>query len=69
MPPPGYKSFSLTDDVINDIHRVHREVSAVGTRNLPKNSVPPEFRNTGPLTMSQVVKMAMLYFERSIKKR
>jgi len=69
MPPPGFKSVTLPDDVINDLHRVYREISAVGTRSLPRECVPPEYVDKVPLTLAMVVRMSVLSLEREIRRK
>ena len=53
---------------MNIIHRVHREITTSGTGNLPADAVPPGFE-TAPLTLTMVVRMAVLSFERQLKKK
>ncbi len=68
MPPPGFKSLTLPDHVVNDLHRVHREILATGTRGLPRECVPPEYVDT-PMTLAMGVRMGLLSLEREIQRK
>lgn len=69
MPPPGFKSISLPDETVNELHRLFREVVAGGTRGLPKDCVPPEYIDKVPITLAMVVRMSILSLEREIKRK
>lgn len=69
VPPPGFKSISLPDDVVSEIHRVHREIVAAGMRSLPRDVVPPEYIDKVPVTVPMIVRMAVLALERSLPKK
>lgn len=69
MPPPGFTTISATHDVVNVLRRIHREVTAIGTRNLPKDVVPPEYLDKPTITVTMVLMMALLDFERKLKKK
>jgi hypothetical protein len=66
VPPPGFKSVSLPDDIVSLLHHLHREVVATGMRNLPSDVVPPEYVDKVPVTVPMIVKMALLSLERKL---